>query len=92
MPKTKENNLYRLIKSLSKGEKRNFKVFSTRFESSENAKFIQLFDAIDKMKGYDEESIFQKYPEIKRTQLANLKRHLSRQILTSLKQIHRDLS
>ncbi len=89
MPKTKENNLYRLIKSLSKGEKRNFKVFSTRFESSENAKFIQLFDAIDKMKGYDEESIFVKYPEIKRTQLANLKRHLSRQILTSLKQIHK---
>jgi len=89
MPKTKENNLYRLIKSLSKGEKRNFKVFSTRFESSENAKFIQLFDAIDKMKSYDEESIFQKYPDIKRTQLANLKRHLSRQILTSLKQIHK---
>ncbi|MBT8220267.1 MAG: hypothetical protein KJP00_10595 [Bacteroidia bacterium] len=89
MPKTKENNLYRLIKSLSKGEKRNFKVFSTRFESSENAKFIQLFDAIDKMKEYDEESIFQKYPDIKRTQLANLKRHLSRQILTSLKQIHK---
>ena len=47
MPNQPNDHLFQLIKSLSKAEKRGFKIYGTR-TSSEDAKFIQLFDAIDK--------------------------------------------
>lgn len=76
--------LYQLIKSLSKAEKRSFKIYATRTSSSD-AKFIQLFDAIDKAKEYDEEVIFSKISDLKKVQLSNLKAHLYKQILISLR-------
>ena len=63
--------LFQLIRSLSKAEKRSFKIYATR-NSSEEAKFIQLFDAIDKSKEYNEELIIHKLDGIKK-QLSNLK-------------------
>ncbi|MEK7254551.1 MAG: hypothetical protein AAB316_07395, partial [Bacteroidota bacterium] len=50
--------------------------------------FIQLFDVLDRQPEYDEEGIFHRVPAMKRSQLSNLKRHLYRQILTSLRLIH----
>jgi len=76
--------LYQLIRSLTKAEKRSFKIYALR-SSSEEAKFIQLFDAIDKAKDYDEDLILQKLEGVKKTQLSNLKAHLYRQLLTSLR-------
>lgn len=76
--------LFQLIKSLSKAEKRSFKIYATRNSSGE-AKFIQLFDAIDKAQEYDEEVIYQKISDLKKSQLSNLKAHLYKQILTSLR-------
>ena len=35
--------LFVLIKSLSKSEKRQFKIFASRLETSSNTKFIELF-------------------------------------------------
>lgn len=55
---------------------------------TDDALYVQLFDALDKMRDYDEELIFKKVPAIKRSQLSNLKRHLYRQILTSLRRLH----
>ena len=78
------DHLYQLIKSLSKAEKRGFKIYATR-NSSEDAKFIQLFDAVDKAKDYDEDVIIKKIKGLKKTQLSNLKAHLYKQILTSLR-------
>lgn len=76
--------LFQLIRSLSKAEKRSFKIYAMR-NSSEEAKFIQLFDAIDKSKEYSEELLIHKLDGIKKTQLSNLKAHLYRQLLTSLR-------
>ena len=76
--------LFQLIRSLSKAEKRSFKIYAMR-NSSEEAKFIQLFDAIDKSKEYSEEYLIQKLDGIKKTQLSNLKAHLYRQLLTSIR-------
>ena len=76
--------LFQLIRSLSKAEKRSFKIYAMR-NSSEEAKFIQLFDAIDKSKEYSEEHLIQKLDGIKKTQLSNLKAHLYRQLLTSIR-------
>ncbi len=55
---------------------------------SDNALYVQLFDALDKMRDYDEELVFKKIPALKRSQLSNLKRHLYRQILVSLRRLH----
>ena len=46
--------LFQLIKSLGKAEKRHFKLYIKRSSSRANLKIIQLFDAIDKGKDYDE--------------------------------------
>lgn len=78
------DHLFQLIKSLSKAEKRGFKIYATR-TNSENAKFIQLFDAIDKSREYNEEYILHKIKDLKKSQLSNLKAHLYKQILTSLR-------
>lgn len=84
MPNQPNDYLYQLIKSLSKAEKRGFKIFATRTSSS-TAKFIQLFDAIDKAKEYDEEIIYSKISDLKKVQSSNLKAHLYKQILVSLR-------
>ncbi|MAT55898.1 MAG: hypothetical protein CMN32_15605 [Saprospirales bacterium] len=87
IPSSTTAHLVQLIKSMSKAEKRSFKLYSKRAGGSEDALFIKLFDALDRQKEYDEEAIFRKVPEIKRSQLSNLKRNLYRQLLTSLRLI-----
>jgi len=77
--------LYQLIKSLSKSEKRNFKLYVNRIQSNEESKFMLLFDIIDKQTDYNEDKILQKPNGISKAQLSNLKAHLYRQILMSLR-------
>lgn len=79
-----KNNLFILIRSLTKSEKRQFKLFSGRLDSNSNANFIALFNLLDKMKMYDESEILKK-TAIKKTQLSNAKANLYRQILVSLR-------
>ena len=57
MPKTQKESLFRLIKSLSKSEKRQFKIYVNRLDSNADKKFIALFDLLDKMSVYDEQKI-----------------------------------
>lgn len=49
------DELPRLIQSLTKSEKRYFKMF-TSLQSGEKS-YLKLFDAIEKMEEYDEEKI-----------------------------------
>src|SRR5256885_13471470 len=77
--------LFQLIHSLEKAEKRHFKLYIKRSSSNENLKIVQLFDAMDKMKEYDEKVLLKRLPEIQKTQLSNLKAHLYKQILASLR-------
>ena len=76
--------LFVLIKSLSKSEKRQFKIFASRLETSSNTKFIELFNILDKSEGYDEKLIL-KSGVIKKVQLSNLKSYLYKQILVSIR-------
>ncbi|BDC98521.1 hypothetical protein [Persicobacter psychrovividus] len=85
MAKQQTDHLFQLIKSLSKSEKRNFKLYVKRNSSSEGAKFLQLFDLIDKQDEYDEKLLMKKAKDIKKVQLSNLKAHLYKQLLTSLR-------
>ena len=49
MPNRNTDELFQLIKSLDKTEKRNFKLFMKRADSNTDLKTIILFDALDKM-------------------------------------------
>lgn len=89
MASTATDHLFSLIKSMTKAEKRSFKLYANRSGGAgDSALFVQLFDVLDKQAGYDEEGIFHKIPELKRSQLSNMKRHLYKQILTSLRLLH----
>ncbi|MEO6905922.1 MAG: hypothetical protein ABI148_06145, partial [Ginsengibacter sp.] len=68
-----------------KSEKRNFKLYVQRNSSNNDLKVVQLFDAIDKMSSYDENVLISKTSSIKKQQLPNVKAHLYRQILSSLR-------
>ena len=65
MPNRSADTLFQLIKSLEKSEKRNFKLFVKRNSSGGDLKFIQLFDALDGMKEYDEANLLKKKQNIK---------------------------
>lgn len=77
--------LFQLVQSLEKSEKRHFKLYIKRSSSNENLKIIQLFDALDKMEEYDEKVLLKKLSPVTKPQLANLKAHLYKQLLASLR-------
>ena len=84
MTKEQKDNLFVLIKSLSKSEKRQFKLYVGRIGVNEDSKFLLLFTVLQKLKIYDESAIL-KYGFVKKEQLSNLKAHLYKQILISLR-------
>jgi len=85
MSKRSNDILFQLIHSLEKAEKRHFKLFIKRNSANENLKIIQLFDAMDKMEEYDEAKLLKRLPAVQKVQLSNLKAHLYKQVLASLR-------
>ncbi|MGI8951673.1 MAG: hypothetical protein ACR2FN_08830 [Chitinophagaceae bacterium] len=85
MPNRSTDELFQLIKSLEKSEKRNFKLYINRSGGNEDLKIVQLFDALDKMAEYDEDVLLRKNTSIKKQQLSNLKAHLYKQLLGSIR-------
>lgn len=84
MTKEQKDNLFVLVKSLSKSEKRQFKLYVGRLGVNEDSKFLTLFNILDKLTNYDEAVILKK-GIVKKQQLSNLKAHLYKQILISLR-------
>lgn len=84
MTKDQKDNLFLLIKSLSKSEKRQFKLYVGRLGVNSDSKFLNLFNLLEKSNVYDE-AIILKSGIVKKQQLANVKSHLYKQILISLK-------
>ncbi len=84
MSNDQKNHLFVLIKSLTKSEKRQFKLFAGRLGANSTSKFISLFGILDKMTTYDEKEILAK-TTISKLQLSNTKANLYRQILISLR-------
>jgi len=82
--KDQKDNLFLLIKSLTKSEKRQFKLYVGRLDVNTDSKFLNLFNLLDKSNVYDESAII-KSGIVKKQQLANVKAHLYKQILISLK-------
>jgi hypothetical protein len=85
MPNRFTDTLFQLVHSLEKSEKRHFKLYIKRSSAKEDLKIIQLFDALDKLPEYDEKLLLKKLPNIQKPQLANIKTHLYKQLLASLR-------
>lgn len=83
----KKEGVFDLVKLMSKAEKRNFKLYATRLGCNEGAKFLLLFDCLDSLEQYDEAKVLSLCPTITKQQLPNLKAHLYKQILTSLRML-----
>src|SRR5438045_8114584 len=79
------DTLFQLISSLEKSEKRHFKLYIKRSSAKEDLKIIRLFDTLDKMPEYDEKLLLKKLSDITKPQLYNLKTHLYKQLLASLR-------
>jgi hypothetical protein len=84
MATEKNDALFTLIKSLSKSEKRQFKLYVGRLGGNSDANFIALFNVLDKQTYYNEKLILQN-TNIKKQQLSNSKAHLYKQLLVSLR-------
>lgn len=82
--KDQKDNLFSLIKSLNKSEKRQFKLYVGRLDVNTDSKFLNLFTVLEKAKTYNEKEIV-KSGVVKKQQLANVKAHLYKQILISLR-------
>ena len=66
-----KDSLFSLIKSLSKSEKRQFKLYVGRLGGNAEANFISLFNLLDKVNAYDDKLILEK-THIKKQQISNL--------------------
>jgi hypothetical protein len=87
MPNRSTDTLFQLIKSLHKAEKRHFKLYIKRSSAKEDLKIVELFDTLDKLEDYDERVLLKKLPSIQKPQLNNIKTHLYKQLLASLRDL-----
>lgn len=85
------NELFDLIKSLTKSEKRFFKLQSSLQSGDKN--YVRLFDCIDKMEEYNEEAIKDSFKgERFIKHLPSEKNHLYKLILKALRSYYSDTS
>lgn len=85
------NELFDLIKSLTKSEKRFFKLHSSLQSGEKN--YLRIFDAIDRQKEYDEEAIKKQFAkETFVRHFPSEKNHLYKLILKALRAFHAESS
>ncbi len=89
MPSQQTDQLIQLIQSMTKAEKRSFRLFVNRDNKPNDKLFMQLFDYIDSTKMYKENELLKKLPQIKKVQLSNIKANLMKQILANLRHLHK---
>lgn len=85
----KHDALFQLIKSLTRGEKRNFRILAQL--TAGDKKYVQLFDVIDNLDEYDEQKILKKFkrdPKFEK-QFAYNKNYLYNSILNALAYFHK---
>ncbi|MBQ0735809.1 hypothetical protein [Aquimarina celericrescens] len=86
----KSEELFYLIQSLSKSEKRHFKLST---QGNESAEYLLLFNAIEAQKTYDEKAIKERFKNKAFIhQLTTIKNYLKQRILQSLRNYHTRVS
>ncbi|MBI1836618.1 MAG: hypothetical protein HYR91_05070 [Flavobacteriia bacterium] len=93
MSKKVKESLFELIKSLSKSEKRYFKLLASRHTIGEENNYVILFDFIEKQLEYDENLIFEKFKgEPFLNKFSITKKRLYDHILNALDSFHNTTS
>ncbi len=93
MSNKKSDTLFILIKSLSKSEKRFFKLYASRHTSSEENNYIRLFEFLEKQPAYESKNVFEFFKGesfLKKYSIATAR--LYKVILKSLHAFHADSS
>lgn len=85
----KNENLLNLISSMTKSEKRNFKLIAQKTGGKDKL-YILLFDFLDKYKKFDETLLMKKLPQLKKSQFSNLKSTLYKQLLRALRDVNKE--
>lgn len=89
MSKRVNEALFELIKSMSKSEKRYFKLVSSRHSIGGENNYIRIFDAMEKMNSYNEEKVFEKFEgEAFLNRFSITKKRLYDHILSALDAFH----
>lgn len=87
------DQLHKLIQSLNKQEKRHFKIFAGRHTIGDQNNYVVLFDAIERMKEYDEDALLKKFSgELFINNFSITKGRLYETILRSLDVFHHNSS
>lgn len=92
MSRVPSADLFDLIKSMTKGEKRFFKLFAARHAIGGRNKYVALFDAIDRQESYDERALIESNRSLRSIDLRSMKPYLHDLILRSLRDALRDCS
>lgn len=85
MPDIPHNKVYQLISTLSRAEKRHFRLYTHRTQENTDSLFIQVFDMYLKYGMVKDAVLLKKIPEIKPSQLSNIRNNLYKQLLTALR-------
>lgn len=80
MRKTPSTDLFSLIRSLDKGEKRNFRLMAKVVARGGTKRYMELYEVLEGWEEVDEDALAQRFGD----QLANLKHYLYGLILRSL--------
>ncbi len=81
----RSEHLFHLIKSLTRSEKRYFKIFASRHTIGEKNNYLAIFELIDKQAEYDEAAILKKLKGVNPKTFSSVKVHLYNLILRSLR-------
>ena len=85
--------LFEVVKSMSKSEKRYFKLMSSRHTIGEENNYVRLFDFLDKQERYDEEVLFKAFKgEAFLNRFSITKKRLYDHVLSSLDSFHQSSS
>lgn len=90
MPISKSENLFLLIQSLSKSEKRSFKLYAGRNSDGKHLLYIKLFEFLDKANDADDTTLKIKLGGLSNAAYSNLKKHLYEQLMISLRLIQKE--
>lgn len=89
--KKPSDDLYRLVRSMSRSEKRYFTLFAS--QSGGEKSYLQLFDAIARQESYDEEALVRRFAGEKFIRnLSYTKNYLYHLVLKALRLYHSEIS
>ncbi|MEO7082131.1 MAG: hypothetical protein ABIY71_11410, partial [Flavobacteriales bacterium] len=93
MPKPLQDHVHRLIRSMSRAEKRYFKLYTSRHLVAGHSNQQELFDAISAMVSYDVKALEKQFKgEAFMRRFSITKRRLYETVLESLDAFHSDSS